>query len=563
MTASAEPDTVDPAGSADPEIEVVGPESDDLVGDPDDGPDADPSVVSGDASTGEDDREPGDDRRNRLVALAKWVAFVVVSGVALGPILTTPIVADDFVMPFSQIDEAGLNPFDIWHWAVTSAPKVGHFNFIGQFVGGTTSLIWMLLISWGIKYSTVFAASKLLVYVLCAAAGARFVREGLRLANVEVNAWWARIAVAVALFGSLQLHVAWSNDPVASYPGSGFASVAFGLWFLSVVCVALRRGTWRSAVFAGVLGLCAVLYYEINVSAVVASAPIVLWSLWRGRAWKDVAALGRAAVIVGLPAAVTIVIQILVSPASANYTGTQIAAENSPMTTFGKAIVSSMPAAAWPKSRNWINDSIPIKTYPVVVITVLFVVLWYLGRRFGARLVHTTGRRDGLALAAIVASPLAYWLGATLIQSLTRKVQDEVNEIGKVYNFYAIGSACIAVAAVLVFTMLPDRKVLRSLAPVGVGLGAMFLAVQFLVNAELSSMINEMTIPNRELLVAYSSHAPVEERCRTIRTWTAGSWPDYYEDQIVVGMELGYQEFHDESFCPGFDRVAEGLGLPR
>ena len=499
---------------------------------------------------------------HRWITAVKWIGFVAASGVALGPILTTPIVADDFVMPFSQIDAAGLNPFDIWHWAVTSAPKVGHFNFLGQFVGGTTSLIWMLLISAGVKYSTVFAASKLLVYVLCAVAGARFVREGLRLANVEVDTWWARIAVAVALFGSLQLHVAWSNDPVASFPGSGFASVAFGLWYLSIVCVALRRATWRSAVFAGAIGLCAVLYYEINVSAVVAAGPIVAWSLWRGRAWKDVPALGRAAVIVGLPAVVTIIIQILVSPASANYTGTQIAAENSPMSTFGKAVVSSLPGAAWPKARTWINHSFPVRTYPVLVIVVLLVLLWYLARAFGTRRVTDSGPRDWLAFAAVVASPLTYWLGATLIQSLTRKVQDEVNEIGKVYNFYAVGATAIAVAAVLMFSAIPNWKWLHRLAPVAVGIGALFLSLQFLINAELSKEFIAQTVPNRELLVAYSSHAPVEERCRTIRTWTAGAWPDYYENQIVVGMELGYQQFHDESFCPGFDRVAEGLGLP-
>lgn len=500
--------------------------------------------------------------RRPLATLAKWVAFVGASAVALWPVLTTPVVADDFVTPFSQIDVAGLNPFTIWEWALTSAPTVGHFNFVGQFVGGTTSLVWMLLISNGIKFSTVLGGTKLLVFVLCALAGARFVREGLRLAEVEISAWWARTVVAVVLFASLQIHMPWSNDPVASFPGSGYASVAVGLGYLSVVAVAVRRRTWRSAVVAAVLGVAAILYYEINVAAVVAAGPLVAWMLFHERGWKRPALVARAAVILGVPAVVTAVIQVMVSPAAANYDGTKIATENSALTTFGKAMASSLPAVAWPRSRNWLNYPVPLRALPTLTLLGLFLVLWFLARRYGTRpVVRVPASASArLAVAALLLSPLLYWSVGTLIQAMTKKVQDEVVDVGQVYNFYAIGASCLVLVVVLAWCVAPRLPWSGVVAPVLVGILVVYASVQFIVNAELSRRMNEATVPNRELLVAYSERPPEPERCQALRNWAAGGFPDYYEQQVIAGIEKGYREFHDEEFCTGFDRIAEGLG---
>lgn len=497
-----------------------------------------------------------------LMSLARWIAFVAVSGVALYPVLTTPIVADDFVMPFSQIDVAGLNPLTIWHWAITSAPTVGHFNFLGQFVGGTTSLIWMLLISNGVRFTTVFGATKLIVFLLCALAGARFVREGLLLAGVTASKWWCRIVVAVAIFATLQIHLAWSNDPTASFPGAGFASAAFGLWYLSVVAGAVRRDDWRSAILASALGIGVVLYYEINVAAVVAAAPMVAFMLLRDRNWKRPATIARGGIVLGVPAVMTLIIQILVSPAAANYDGTKISQKNSALGTFGKGMVSSLPGAAWPRSREWLNYPVPIRTVPLAMLLAMFLVLWFLARRFGVRPDLALGSaRQRLALASVAVAPVLYWAMATGIQALTKKVQDEVVGIGMVYNFYAVGSVCFAVLVVVGWSVLPRFRFAEVVAPIAVGLLVVFAAVQYLVNSELSRRQNEVMVPNRELLAAYSDEAPVVVRCAAIRTWTAGDWPDYYEDQVVSGIEKGYREFHQTEFCPGYDRVAEGLGV--
>ncbi len=495
--------------------------------------------------------------------LQRWVLFSTLSGIALTPALFTPVVADDFVLPFNQILNAGLNPITIVRWAVTSAPSAGHFNFLGQIVGGASGLIWMLLISaTGLSLPTVLAATKLGVFILSVCAGARFLREGFGLADIVVSRWRSRSLVGVALFATLQLHIPWSNDPVTSFPASGFASMAIGFWYLALVAGSARRPSWSRTMACAASGCAVILYYEINVAAVVAAAPLVL--IWIIRSSDDERRLtvAKGIAVLAIPAMMTVALQYLVSRVATSYDGTTIASEGSVTRTFSRAILSSLPAAAWARSRDWLTSPVPIRTLPLVALGAVFLALWYLARAQGVRpplLRRPIAHTNRLVLGALMAAPILYWVGSTGIQSLTKKIQDEVVDVGQVYNFYAVGVTCVALLVVMVGLLVPVSPVLRAVLPVAVTAMIGFASVQYLINSEIALRMNAQFAANNALLDVYSDQAPVAQRCAALRTWTAQPWPNYYENQMVAGLSAGYKKFHGQEFCPGYDRVGEGL----
>jgi len=79
--------------------------------------------------------------------------------------------------------------------------------------------------------------------------------------------------------------------------------------------------------------------------------------------------------------------------------------------------------------------------------------------------------------------------------------------------------------------------------------------VQTLITADLSQRFNSTNLPqNRVLLQAYSDRVPEPQRCEAIRSWTALGLPDYYENDMVAGLQQTYQAFYGEPFCTGFVR---------
>ena len=143
-------------------------------------------------------------------------------------------------------------------------------------------------------------------------------------------------------------------------------------------------------------------------------------------------------------------------------------------------------------------------------------------------------------------------MGSTVLQASTQKVQDESPKIGYVYNYYAIGATALAVIVGLLVVAAPRRW---NQPYVRLGLGAVlitFVAVQSLVNWNITVRFNEGTFANRQLLVTFSEGRTVEDRCSALTTWTSGAWPEYYEQFMIEGLQDSYRHFHGQDFCPGF-----------
>lgn len=493
-------------------------------------------------------------RRLAVVQLIAWIAWIALSALYLRPLLNTTIVADDLVNPFSQFDVAGPALGSNLDVARDGVERAGHFNYLGQYLGAMYNQLWLRIASTtGVSLLALYALTKLVVFLGTALAVASFVRRVCQTLGRGTSAWQARVVVSACLFSTLQLHAVWSNDPVASYPLSGFASAALGFALLSAALhpdvLARTGGPW----VLGALAALTVLYYEINVAAVLAVGVVLGWRAWsigpvRSRL-RQAVALSPAVLV---PFVLTVGLALRAAPNSENYTGTAVAVGDGLLRTTAIGLLGGLPAAGWRLSRGYVGGPPLLLVGPLLVLALIGVVLVVLARRTP---LGSTSLRHGSAWVLLLA-PVLYGVSATLIQTSTAKVQAEVTQVGMVYNFYAISAS--AVASLLAFgLLLAPRRWLATptvLATLVTGLGTL-VVLQTLFNASISVQFNGTNQPqSRALLQSYSDQDPAAERCAAVAEWTALELPDYYEDGMVAGLQAAYRHYYGEPFCQGFVR---------
>ena len=493
----------------------------------------------------------------RAATFARWTLYTAASWLILRPVLLTTVYADDYINPFSQFPATRLNPIEMVRYAWRGAKGAGHINVLGQLIGAILGGIWMAAMSvLGLRYSTIYAATKLLTYILTAVAAAAFLRKCSEILGRPLSAWRARVYVSAVLFTTLQIHIPWSNDPVSSYPASGFAAAAIGFVVLSLAVDALRAQSFRRAVVCGVAGGLCVIYYEIGAAAVAAIVPLGVW-FWLDRRRQDPKALRQSATLLApmlvIPVIIAAATKLALGPSNASYTGTALAVGGHQVRSAEYGLVSTLPGSAWRVARDFLAMPVTLRTTPIGILLVLVIALALLAKRFPAdRFDDPLASRVTLLL--LLAAPLAFMLGATVIQTSTQKVQDEAPRIGYVYNFYAIGATAVAVIIVVLVLSIPARWTSGMLRIPAIAVALTFVSIQFLLNWNVTMRFNELTYPSRQLLVTFSDQPPEVIRCSALQGWTLGLWPDGYEDAMVNGLQDAYQYFHGEQFCAGFVR---------
>ena len=182
--------------------------------------------------------------------VGRWVVFGVLSWIVLRPALLITISLDDFINPFYVFDKYGSNPARVAWRAARDVFRNGHFNVIGNVVGAWVFAAWNHLISWGVRYSLIYATTKFVVLVGCTLAAARLLRTLSELVAQPLGVWRARVIVAGVLLTTLQIHVPWGLDPVASFPLYGYLPAALGMLALDLAVRAVQRDDRRSAALA-------------------------------------------------------------------------------------------------------------------------------------------------------------------------------------------------------------------------------------------------------------------------------------------------------------------------
>ena len=373
------------------------------------------------------------------------------STVLLFPILSSPLVADDFAAPFYQFKSIG--------FGVTPAVKYGwnnayggvNFRILGMPLGSLIHFLYVDLAGrFGIRISTSYFITKLMVYLGIGIVAAWACSELLRLAGKTLSRWSVLFVSSTVIFVSLQNHGVWSNDPVSGYPLAGFGSVILGLAVLVCSLRTIRLGITASRITVlTIVTTTSVLYYELNVGMIMGITPLLAISALRHApdAQTSIFSRFKKLLLVSIPCFVPALAliwgRILSGSSTQSYGGTTVRLGSQAIHTFLNGIISTFPGSAWALSRESLGGSINVLAgvFPIVAILVVVVTMFLYSES------QQTGAKqkfDAWLVTAGLTSLLIFWFVGVGVQSVTSKVQDESPRIGYVYTYYAIGATVVA-----------------------------------------------------------------------------------------------------------------------
>lgn len=495
----------------------------------------------------DDDIKTHRNSRRWLLRALELFSITGLINLGLRPVLTTVVVADDLIGPFSMFNDAGPS---LWSHvkAGYNAASYGHFNYIGQIVGAFVNWIWLRLMLAGVRYSTLYFFTKLIIYIALIYVAAATIRSILAMWNTTIHPVALRIAIAITMIGTLQLHLVWSNDPVASYPMSGYTSVIFGLLAIWAAAELIQHSsTWIFKFVAPLTFLTAVLYYEMNIALIptIGILAISYHVSHRSTQISSIKHLARIAAIYVVPTIFIAILQMQNAAKSASYEGTAIALNDGTLTTFVTLLISSLPFSSWHLGFDWLYE------YPSTLSSSMLLLGTASLISIGLWRIHEIEKTKKVSQKAFWLIPplVSYWIFSTAIQSATSKVQSEATRIGSVYNFYAVGSTVLIllIAVSVLFTLQKIEKI---------GLKIIFLTPFFIVinlqvflNFSIQQQHYTLLPQVRHLLVSYSERRPIDERCLALQTWLSMGWPTYYSNSMTTGMEKSYQTKFNEPFC--------------
>ena len=484
-----------------------------------------------------------------------WPVFGTVM-LALGFLAATrvPIVGDDFQALQEAFVRSGGDLGGSIAYGWTAGMQAGHFNPVGQLLGAVyhfaayefsvffqiTPQFFHVASSFGLIWLTALAAS---YAVVCAG---KFVRNSGQLPLGRV---FALIATITGL--TLQLHP-WSNDPVTTYTMAGFGSAAVAFLLLALSLRVLSPGTssWGGALSVAAVGVFAVLYYEMLVAAVAATAVVYLGAILpRADRTRSLVTKSLLLLTVGvaLPAVVFVGGRLLAAPAvSSGYTGTSVALGPDALRTWVYSMISTLPGGAWPYSMYRI-DPLALSRPAVVVAGLLclgiigLAICWW--KSTPVRLDPT--RRLWVPAGAL----FTLWALSVAAHAVTPKYISEITSPGLVYLFYAVGVVCAAVLLAAVVLIL-SRTALSRTSMIALPLLCAFVVVQQAVNWTLGDLMRSAYSSNAQLAaLSTNATASEEERCAALTLWLEKPWPDYYEESVATNVEHNYEANFDEAFC--------------
>ena len=485
----------------------------------------------------------------RWRVLGELISYLCISAVVLLPVLVTPVIADDLFNPLAQLDEAG--------------PGLGAavaFGWDGATGGASISM------------STFFGATKYIVLIGCAAALSWCWTSMAALARRAVRFREALTFTSLALFSTLQIHAQWSNDPVADYPLAGYLAATLGFCVLAAAARVVDDPSPRTTAIATSLAVASVLYYEINIGAVLGAALLLAWNLWRRgvrrsiRGWSGVAAI----TIPGLPALLILYGRTLTSDQAGTYAGTTVRLSGAAK-TFARGVVTSMPGSTWRLAIDTLGGRLSVVMFvfgPVLVVGWMahFWLAPWRGAASGqageapepavdfdheaAIAAARNPMRTPWVSGASVAAVTIYCSFALLLQSITVKVQDEAPRIGYVYTWYAMTSGGVALGIAIGLRSVARRRDRPQLRFGVLMLGLSFLFVQNTVNWRLSEQLTTSYASNRRLLDAFDADVDVTDRCGALMRWEQTQWPEYYRIGVEEGLQEAFRYYFDEEFCP-------------
>ena len=483
------------------------------------------------------------------------IALIGTLILALGllPITRVPVIGDDFFVLFQSQGQSDGDFFAwvslAWGWGL----QAGHFNPVGQVLGGSYHFFALPITSMlGIAPHHYYVAGSYTLITLSVVAAAYATQSMMRFVWTDsaVPFWRVYGLLATVAGVTVQLHP-WSNDPVTTYSMAGFGSAAIAFLLLGMAFSAVqteRVGALRLAAISA-LSVFAVVYYEMLVAAVAATAVVYVWAIIRPR--PDIPDHRRRAVLlvivsVVLPAVVFVGGRAYVSLVSGTggYTGTSVALGFDTVRTLAFGMASSLPGGAWPYTLYRV-DPIEFGRAAIVTSFVLVLALIALTLIWSRQKTQPLGKPLDLWVPAT--SLVVLWVLSTLAHAITPKYIAEVSAPGLVYLFYAVG---MLVLTVVIAVAVMACRVTRMWRVAFLMMLMWFAVGQQSINWTLSTIMRDAYVVNTDLGgAANDADLSIEARCDRLQSWIDRGWPQYYLDAVVEYVPKSFEQLTGERFC--------------
>jgi hypothetical protein len=503
--------------------------------------------------------------RRRGTDLVLLLAGAVCLVAGLLPAALVPVQHDDMVLLFAD-NAISSSAMDILDAKFTGTTDAGRTNFLSSTIDGLDNyLIWHAsealsvhpaVVERGVFFLWVFAAVGAAAYFArtATAAGRGVAREGPGAFST------AFFVVAAFVGGTAQIHSRWSNDPVVSYPTFGFGAAAVAFLYLAAVFRLVGRRDWGvgSAAFAGLAGIIAAFWYELEWPLFGVITFVLAIYAWRRRDLTRRTGAVWAASVLG-PLLVLLAVRAFVGAQAGASPSTQVHVGLDSVVAFGRGVLGSLPGAAWPLSAHAIVDAdeaLPDLRFLLALTTFALAL--------AGALAAVARSSDGAPLLGGPPSRVLEWrlamavVGLYLIAAIgltvsTVKYSQELYRIGTVYTFY--GPALVGTGLLfygLLLRLQRASSMRRSTVAFGVLVVSGFLAVQGTLNwGLLDTQRRDMATAHRLVGLSNDPGAPRVERCRAAEEFASSEFPYYGYPSALMIEDLNTTRLrdHGEAFC--------------
>lgn len=486
-----------------------------------------------------------------------WAVALLMTFLGLIPTMIAPVLGDDLVV-LAEGFAARTSGDSPVRYALDYAQLMiagGHVLPVGGFLSALQVSLVEVMSRTGLSVSLVWGATRVLLMIGGLVALAFTL--GYWINQVSRSSHPSRISqhslvvylLASAMFiGTLQVHGAWSQDPVLSYALASWGTPLLGLLFFLVA----------SAIFFGrnevvllpvllALGVVGVLLYEPFVVAIGASLAALFAHVLLSRSGREERVQFVKVVLVSACVLLCfLLIQVWRISQPSEYSGTQPGFADLILPTWVTGFLSSVPfvsASLAVQQPSPGDNQLTSLAVPVISSLSLAVIAMVTVRR-------TFGQTITLrVLVPPVVFLLLLWAGTALVFATSSKYQMEIGtQLGRTYLFYATGALAVGgLVALVVLWLSPRSHFVFPIFAVAITLAA---ALQWTLNARTLGTIEEMYGWTRSAADSLERLGPLEERCAIVQRLEQDDIPDFYRTGVIGGLNATYDQQFRTDYCP-------------
>lgn len=487
--------------------------------------------------------------KSQTIGALKFVTYgsvwLFVVGLLFKPAITAQPAGDDLINPFFMFYETNGSFLETIKLGIEYGTS-HKFDVVGQIAFVLHSWLWIQFDYFtGLDHIWFYALSKGMIFAAVLLSAAYWIQQIIRSLRLQISNWKLLFLITAISGSTIQMHNIWSNDPVANYPMSGYASAVFSFVVLGLLVRHKNSHSLKTMFLVSIWVSVAILYYQINISLLPA-----VFMFWIANNWLELKSknllkpIMRGTALFFLPVVVVLYGAILTSGSTDDYGGTTIGSWSTFPKTTVIGILGTLPGAGWSLSEKSIGAILfPGWTTALVGVILLWILMSFVPRR-------AIGKSESFDLKEVIKITLpgaAFWLAVVSIQTMTSKYQNEIVSVGQIYNFYSHGHIFVAGVVLIVFLGLSNTSIRFS--TVAVCIITFFGLTQFQINSQLRAVMRDGNIQSLRLLDTFDVSTSDRSRCKAWNNWASIGWPEYYEQGMAVGYQRAFKTLYGEDFC--------------